>query len=84
VEYWHRRSRSHLFRRQQQSLCIYPAYRDANANANTHTDAYTNTNAHSYAFSNTNSYADSSTHTASTFLTDCNSECVPGNHAELD
>jgi hypothetical protein len=47
VEHRHRRSRSHLFCRQQQSLCLYRAYRDAYANAYTHTNC--NANPDSYA-----------------------------------
>ena len=53
VEYRHRRSRSHLLRRRQQSLCFCRAARDSHANSNPHASSNPNAPPNSYAEANT-------------------------------
>ena len=48
VEYRHRRSRSDLLRRQQQSLCFCRAGRDPNAHSNRNGNAYANSDSYTY------------------------------------
>jgi hypothetical protein len=73
VERWHRRARSNLLCRQQQSLCFCCAGRDTYSNPNS--DAYT----HSYCYTDANSHSNSKRDTNAN--PDGNPDTVPYRHS---